>query len=129
MKEMECCEYGLECREHYFKVCIKSVLNYVSVVKIFNKTLSSNCSLSKRLWKICEGLLRRLIKYSKIQLLYSEHFIFFTTFEWTQKAVVFVTGKTLQPSVMLHSSWFGAFVSYEEIGLLWAWPGMPWALF
>jgi hypothetical protein len=39
MKEMECCEYGLERREHYFKVCIKSVLNHVLLVMVLKETL------------------------------------------------------------------------------------------
>jgi hypothetical protein len=31
---------------------------------------------------------------------YSQHFVFFVTFEWTQEARVFVNGKPFQPDVM-----------------------------
>ncbi len=31
---------------------------------------------------------------------YSQHFIFFVTYEWVQQAGVFVPGKSFQPSVM-----------------------------
>ncbi len=34
----------------------------------------------------------------KPQELYSQHFIFFVTYEWVQKVRAFVPGKTFQPS-------------------------------
>ncbi len=41
------------------------------------------------------------------------HFIFFITFEWVQKAKVFVFGKPFQSIVMQHSSLLCPFVSYK----------------
>ncbi len=45
---------------------------------------------------------------------YSQHLIFFVTYEWAQWAKVFVPGKPFRPSVMLHSSLLGTLVSYIE---------------
>ncbi len=45
---------------------------------------------------------------------YSQHFIFFMTYEWTQKAFVFVPRKPLKPNVIEHSSLLGSFINYKE---------------
>jgi hypothetical protein len=51
--------------------------------------------------------------------LYSQHFVFFITYEWTKYVRVFVPGKPFQPSGPKHSSLLGAFVSSEENEALW----------
>ncbi len=48
------------------------------------------------------------------QFLYSQPFIFFVTYEWTQKAKAFVTSKPLKPNVIKLSSLLGSFGSSEE---------------
>jgi hypothetical protein len=45
---------------------------------------------------------------------YSQHFIFFVTYELSQSARVFVTSKPFQPNVMEYSCLLGQLVSYEE---------------
>ncbi len=74
------------------------------------------------------SLLRPLVSYKEneviwIQLMrtYSQHFIFFITYEWVQQGRVFVPGMFLQPSVMKHPSSLHPLVSYKENGALWIW--------
>ncbi len=49
------------------------------------------------------------------------HFIFFVTYDWAQKARVFVTGKPFWPTVVQLSSLLGQYISYEENEVLWMW--------
>jgi hypothetical protein len=46
--------------------------------------------------------------------LYSQHFVFLVTYKRAQLARVLVPGKPFQPSVMLHSSLIGQFITYKE---------------
>jgi hypothetical protein len=52
------------------------------------------------------------------QGLYSQYFIFFVTYEWTQHESVFVPWKTFQHGVMKQSSLLDPFVHNEEIEVL-----------
>jgi hypothetical protein len=45
---------------------------------------------------------------------YSQHLIFFVTYEWAQLVSVFVLDKPFQPCVMKHSSLLVPLLSYEE---------------
>jgi hypothetical protein len=50
---------------------------------------------------------------------YSQYFIFLVTYEWVQKATVFVRGMPFQASVIQHSSLWGSFLSYQENEVVW----------
>ncbi len=54
----------------------------------------------------------------RFELLHSQHFIYFITYQWAQKSRVLVPCKLFQPSVMQHSNLLGPFLSYEENELL-----------
>jgi hypothetical protein len=45
---------------------------------------------------------------------YSQHLIFFVTYEWVQYAREFVAGKPFQPQVITHSSLLSQFLSYKK---------------
>jgi hypothetical protein len=45
---------------------------------------------------------------------YSQHFIFFTSHKWVQRARVFLPGDPFQPSETKNSSLLGPCLSYEE---------------
>ncbi len=45
---------------------------------------------------------------------YSQHSIFFVTYEWVPKAVVFVLDKLFLLRLMRRSSLLGPFIGYEE---------------
>jgi hypothetical protein len=49
---------------------------------------------------------------------YSQHYIYFITFEWDQQAEVFVPVKPFMSCVMECSSLLGPFPSNEELGFL-----------
>jgi hypothetical protein len=48
-----------------------------------------------------------------ILVLYSQHFIFFITYEWALEGMLFVTGEPFKPSVINHSSLLCLFVINE----------------
>ncbi len=52
----------------------------------------------------------------------SQNFIFCVTYEWAQKASVFVPDEHFQRTEMQHSSLLGQFVRYEENRVLWIQP-------
>jgi hypothetical protein len=67
------------------------------------------------------SLYSSLVQYEETKVLlirpwglYSQHFIFFITYEQAQKVRVFVLGKPFQLNVMQHSSLSDQFTSYEE---------------
>jgi hypothetical protein len=43
---------------------------------------------------------------------YSQRLVFFITYEWAQKAKLFVPGKPFQPNLMCHSSLLGPYTHY-----------------
>ncbi len=49
----------------------------------------------------------------------SQHLVFFETYEWAQKASVFVLGKTFWPDLLQHSSFLGPYISYTGNEMLW----------
>ncbi len=51
---------------------------------------------------------------SRHQGLYSQHFIFFVTYDWAHLARIFVPDMSFQPSVIKHSSLLGSFLICEE---------------
>ncbi len=65
------------------------------------------------------GLLGPFVSYNENEVLkpYSQHFIFFVTYECAKQAEVFFPGKPFKLSVMIHSSLVDPFVNYKENGV------------
>jgi hypothetical protein len=57
---------------------------------------------------------------------YSQHFIFFVTYEWPSKLGCLYVTKPFWPGLMLQSNLFGKFISYEEIEVR-AWSQGPYS--
>jgi hypothetical protein len=62
------------------------------------------------------------LTFLNIQWPYSQHFIFFVSYDRAQKARVFVHSKPFQPSVTKHYSFIGTSTSYRENEVLYIHP-------
>ncbi len=59
------------------------------------------------------------VLWIQLQGLYSQHFIFFVTYKWAQKACIFVLGKPFHITVIQHSNLLSLVVCNVENEVLW----------